>query len=54
MNSVSQKFDSNLGPGIMTPEEVAQFLRKSVSWVYKNWEALGGRKLKGSLFFPNK
>ena len=40
--------------GIMTPEEVAQYLHKSMSWVYKNWQLLGGRKLKGSLFFPNK
>ncbi len=39
---------------IMTPEEVAQFLRKSLSWVYKNWGKLGGVKLGGSLFFPNK
>ena len=39
---------------IMTPEEVARYLRKSTSWVYKNWKGLGGRKLGGSLFFPNK
>src|SRR5512136_1668904 len=39
---------------IMTPEEVAQYFHKSVSWIYKNWKVLGGRKLKGSLFFPNK
>ncbi len=39
---------------IMTPEEVAKYLRKSISWVYKNRQALGGRKLKGSLFFPKK
>lgn len=38
----------------MTPEEVAQYLRKSLSWVYKNWQILGGRKLGGSLFFPRK
>ncbi len=38
----------------MNPEEVAQFLRKSLSWVYKNWQKLGGVKLGGSLFFPNK
>jgi hypothetical protein len=40
--------------GIMTPEEVALYLHKSVSWVYKNWKILGGRKLRGSLIFPNK
>ena len=39
---------------IMTPEETAQFLRKSLSWVYKNAAELGGRKLGGSLFFPAK
>jgi len=38
----------------MTSEEVAQFLHKSPSWVYKNWQLLGGVKLRGSLFFPNK
>jgi hypothetical protein len=54
MNSSSDKFDWNIELDIMTPEEVAQYLRKSVSWVYKNWQDLGGRKLKGSLFFPNK
>ena len=40
--------------GIMTPKEVAVYLRRSESWVYKNWRILGGRKLKGSLFFPTK
>ena len=38
--------------GITTPEEVALFLGKSQSWVYKHWRELGGRKLGGSLFFP--
>jgi len=41
-------------PDILTLEEVAQYLRKSKSWVYKNWRILGGVKLKGSLFFPGK
>ena len=39
---------------ILTIEETAQYLRKSTSWVYKNWKILGGRKLGGSLFFPTK
>jgi len=39
---------------MLIPEEVAQYLRKSLSWVYKNWRILGGRKLRGSLFFPKK
>jgi len=38
----------------MTPEEVARFLKKSASWVYKHWQELGGVKLGGSLFFPHK
>jgi hypothetical protein len=46
--------DKNAKSAILTPEEVAQFFRKSTSWVYKNWEELGGRKLGGSLFFPRK
>jgi len=46
--------DINFRNEIMTPEEVAQYLRKSLSWVYKNWKILGGRKLRGSLFFPGK
>ena len=39
---------------ILSPEEAARFLHKSVSWVYKHWKKLGGRKLGGSLFFPGK
>ncbi|MGA1864979.1 MAG: hypothetical protein ACMUHX_07950 [bacterium] len=39
---------------IMTPEEAAKFLHKSVSRVYKHWQELGGRKLGGSLFLPEK
>jgi len=46
--------DSQNGYEIMTPEEVARLLKKSASWVYKNWQVLGGRKLGGSLFFPRK
>jgi len=50
----TQQIDINNQLDIMTPEEVAQFLHKSVSWVYKNWRELGGVKLGGSLFFPSK
>jgi len=46
--------DKNQASDILIPEEVAQFFRKSTSWVYKNWEELGGRKLGGSLLFPRK
>ena len=49
-----QVIDTENKHAILTPEEVAQFLNKSVSWVYKHWEILGGRKLGGSLFFPRK
>lgn len=38
--------------GIRNIEETARFFRKSKSWVYKNWEILGGMKLGGSLIFP--
>jgi len=61
MSEVRQKqipdisiFDKTKKSGIMTPEEVAQYLQKSLSWVYKNWQLLGGRKLRGSIFFPKK
>jgi predicted DNA-binding transcriptional regulator AlpA len=46
--------DTNSDRDILTPEEVALFLRKSLSWVYKHWQELGGRKLAGSLLFPKK
>jgi predicted DNA-binding transcriptional regulator AlpA len=46
--------DNNSNQDILTLEEVAQYLRKSTSWVYKHWQELGGRKLGGSLFFPRK
>ena len=46
--NTTEKYD------ILTPEEVARYLNKSVSWIYKHWEMLGGRKLGGSLFFPGK
>jgi len=46
--------DSTTEHDILTPGDVARYLRKSASWVYKNWQVLGGRKLGGSLFFPKK
>jgi hypothetical protein len=46
--------DTNSENGIMLTEEVARYLRKSSSWVYKNWQILGGVKLGGSLLFPGK
>ncbi len=46
--------DTEIRNEIMTPEEVAQFLRKSTSWVYKHCQELGGVKLGGSIFFPKK
>lgn len=39
---------------ISSPEEVAEFFGKSLSWVYRNQKELGGRKLGGCLFFPGK
>jgi len=35
-------------------KDVSQFLQKSQSWVYKNWEILGGVKFAGSLVFPRE
>jgi hypothetical protein len=46
--------DTEFEHDILTVEEVALYLRKSPSWVYKHWQVLGGRKLGGSLFFPWK
>jgi len=46
--------DTEFNHDILRPEEVAQYLRKSTSWVYKHWQELGGRKLGGSLLFPGK
>jgi integrase len=46
-----QNVDRKYQPGIINPKEAAEYFQKSVSWVYKNWEILGGRKLKGSIFF---
>ena len=51
MDDAEDMVDTKLKFGIKTAEEVARFLRKSRSWVYKNWQILGGRKLRGSLFF---
>ena len=51
---VGSNIDTEKKHAILTPEEAARFLRKSTSWVYKNWQELGGRKLGGSLFFPGK
>ena len=39
---------------ILTPECVAQLLKVSLSWVYKNQKLLGGRKLGGILRFPSE
>jgi len=54
MSITSNSIDTEFENDILRPEEVAQYLRKSTSWVYKNWRELGGRKLGGSLFFPRK
>jgi len=49
-----ENLDKNNEKTIMTLQEVSQFLHKSESWVYKHWKGLGGKKLGGSLFFPEK
>ena len=50
----NSKIDNITCSDMMNIEEVAQYFRKSPSWVYKNWKVLGGKKLGGSLFFPKK
>ena len=52
--STDSSIDKTLERDILSVEEVARLFKKSPSWVYKNWEELGGRKLGGSLFFPRK
>ena len=39
---------------VLSVTDVADFLGKSSSWVYKNWKEIGGVKLGGSLLFPSK
>lgn len=51
---MSEPFDKHNDRKILKPEDVAQYLRKSLSWVYKNWEKLGGVKIGGSIFFQSK
>ena len=46
--------DNERPPVVMIPEDVALFLRKSVSWVYKHWRELSGVKIGGSIIFPDK
>jgi len=53
-NGTSKIIDTTSASGILTAKEVVQYLPKSLSWVYKNWQLLGGVKLGGSLFFPSK
>ena len=51
LKTYASDIDTNFHPAIMNSEEVARYLRKSSSWVYKNWRILGGVKLRGSIFF---
>ena len=39
--------DKNKKNEIIKPEEVAQYFRKSLSWVYKNWRELGRQEARG-------
>jgi hypothetical protein len=48
---LSSKIDETRESDVMTPEEAALHLKKSTSWIYKNWKLLGGEKLRGCLFF---
>lgn len=42
------------GIEVMCVKDVAAFLKRSQSWVYKNFEQLGGVKIGGSVLFPSK
>jgi hypothetical protein len=35
-------------------KDVAKFLKRSPSWIYKNFQELGGVKVGGSVLFPAK
>lgn len=50
-NSIHRNTQTHIA---LSPKEVATYLGKSLSWVYKNQNLLGVRKLGGSLFFPKK
>lgn len=39
---------------VLTPTELASYLKVSKDWVYRNWKKLGGIKLGGFLRFPGK
>lgn len=39
---------------VLCVKDVAEFLKKSSSWVYKNFKELGGVKVGGALLFPSK
>ncbi len=39
---------------VLRVKDVTKYLGKSQSWVYANYELLGGVKVGGSLFFPSK
>ena len=55
MTNMEILFDKKIRDTIVTtPKEVALYFGKSLSWVYKNQNELGVRKLRGSLFFPKK
>jgi len=54
LTDMENSFNNTKEKLVSTPKEVAYYLGKSVSWVYKNQSVLGVRKLGGSLFFPPK
>ena len=51
---MKKNLDFNSSSDIMTPDELAQYLKVSQSWIYKYWKDLGGAKLGGKIFFPKK
>jgi len=40
--------------GILTVKDLVNCMPVSETWVYKNWQLLGGVKIRGRVFFPSK
>ncbi|MBU4521975.1 MAG: helix-turn-helix domain-containing protein, partial [Pseudodesulfovibrio sp.] len=47
-------FDNEAELSILTVKDVADYLGKSVDWVYDHAEDIGGVKRGGSWFFPSR
>jgi predicted DNA-binding transcriptional regulator AlpA len=50
-NSIS---NNEYNKEVIGVKDVAQFLGRSISWVYEHYQDLGGVKIGGSLLFPSQ